>query len=267
MVDGQSKSFGVVRRGYDTDQVDQFLQTQADAWAAELKASRAANEELEARLLALQNETEGLRAKEADLAQRLEAADHAYDDLTAKAEREAIEKRRTQDEELAQMRIDAAAYAAEVRAEAEAEAAKVNEQAVKTTSEADAKARAAAEAVLEEHQGVLNQLQSDFDDRFARTKAQYERVLTALQAKVDELTETHQGLVSGLEAIARGGLSATILGDLEELPGTELGGLNGNSETSSSEQDETPTAELAPEAPPSLNGNGSHADDSASPAA
>lgn len=270
MVDGQTKSFDVVRRGYDTDQVDQFLRTQADAWASELAESRAANEELEAKLSALQGDLENLRVQEADLAQRLESADHAYESLTEKAEREMAEKRRAQEEELAQMRIDAAAYSADIRAEAEAEAAKVQEQATKTTSEADQKARAAAEAVLEEHQGVLNGLQADFDERFARAKAQYERVLTALQHKVDELTETHSGLVSGLEAIARGGLSATVVDDLEELPGPDLGGLHDDGEKSAADHtnnDSNGTNGDKPAAAKSLNGSGNHADEGSSPAA
>lgn len=57
---------------------------------------------------------------------------------------------------------------------------------------------------------------TDLDERFERTRAHYEQVLAALDAKVTDLRSTFDALVTGLRAIADGGL-ANLPPGLDEL--------------------------------------------------
>ena len=100
---------------------------------------------------------------------------------------------------------------------AEAKAAELEQQAL---SDARRKAEAEGRKLQERHDG----LEADF----AEKKANYERAEAALRAKVEDLNATREALVTGLEAIAKGGLSG--LAEVEALlePASVNGNGNGN---------------------------------------
>ncbi len=175
-------NFRIVRKGYDVEQVDSFLLTQATAWSTELAQSRQENAELRAHLARQAQEVE---------AASLSAQSHA-------------------------VAPNAAANQTDVEIIARAETT-----AARMLAEADQQAQTRVRAALRAQEEVLAQRQQDLDARFARSKAQYEQILSALQAKVGELQETREALVSGLETIAAGGLAA-IEGFSDELPATDL---------------------------------------------
>ena len=180
---GDLAHFKLVRKGYDVEQVDAFLLTQATAWSTELAQARQENADL--------------RAQIARRAQDAQAASLSVKDQASAHPAPPIQQTDV-----------------EIIARAETTAARI-------VAEADQQAQTRVRAALRAQEEVLNQRQENLDARFARSRAQYEEILSALHAKVGELQETREALVGGLETIAAGGLAA-IEGLSNELPPTDL---------------------------------------------
>ncbi len=88
-----------VRRGYDIDQVDEFLVRQAEAWRERLHEAERRIVELEndaIELRQLGSEVEAARRQQEALTLTFQTAAQAQDEMLAKAEREAAERQLAQ---------------------------------------------------------------------------------------------------------------------------------------------------------------------------
>ncbi len=200
MTSVDQQTFDVVRRGYDIDQVDQFLIIQARAWSAELDAARDRVAELEQEVQGigrLEAELDEARRQQEALTLTLQTAAQARDEMLAKTEQEIADLQASNDAALTSLRSEA------------------EEQATALVSEA----RNAASEIEQETQVRSLELHREQEDDFARRRAEleqqhidatqrYAEAAKALKAKVEDLNSMREALVAGLEAIAGGGLSA-----------------------------------------------------------
>lgn len=182
---GDDGRFGIVRRGYDIDQVDQFVLDQAAAWRTALQAA-------EERTRAAEQELTRLRALEASLEAERESLALDRQRLLAEVKVETERQR----EELAKIRADALDEASTAAAEyAERSLAEAKEKADGTARE-------------------LQERRARMEAEFQATRADYELAEATLRAKVNDLNSMRLSLVTGLEAIAKGGLAG--LGEIED---------------------------------------------------
>lgn len=174
MAGTDQQGFRIVLRGYDIDAVDAFLVTQARAWGEALDEAKQQIAMLEREVARLRLiETDQERAEQ-DLAARTESAEIAAAVLREEAERKATET---------------------------VEAAQV--EANEILDEADRTHRARQRLELQKFESLQAELEVRHEDAMER----YAKAEAILQAKVDDLAATREALVTGLEAIARGGLA------------------------------------------------------------
>ncbi len=200
MAEIDRQNFEVVRRGYDIDQVDEFLVRQAEAWRAELYEARRRLSEMEGELgkiAPLEAEVEQARRQQDALTMTLQTAAQARDEMLAKAESDVASKRAEAEAEIAEELAGAKAQAAQILADAEQEANDVRHQSRMRTDE-----------LMMAQEEQLRARQEELDTEHAEAKERYERAEQALAAKITDLNSMREALVTGLEAIASGGLAA-----------------------------------------------------------
>lgn len=193
-------SFDVVRRGYDIDQVHEFLVRQAEAWRAELYEATRQIAELEsdvARVNELETEVEQARTQQEALTLSFHSAARARDEMLAAADIEITDRKALAEEEAEQILAEAKAEAASLLAAAEREANDVRFA-----------ARARTEELVKAQESELMARRSELESSYNEALATYERTERSLIDKVRELNSMREALVIGLEAIASGGLAA-----------------------------------------------------------
>jgi DNA repair exonuclease SbcCD ATPase subunit len=198
MADGPS--FDVVRRGYDIDQVHEFLVRQAEAWRAELYEASRRIADLESdvvRLEELETEVESSRNQQEALTMSFHSAAQARDDMLASAEADIAARKEVAAEEVTQMLAEAKAEAATILADAEREANDVRFS-----------ARARTDELMKIQESELVNRKAELDDAYNESVQKYEATKQSLADKVRELNSMREALVIGLEAIATGGLAA-----------------------------------------------------------
>ena len=219
MAEIERQSFEVVRRGYDIDQVDEFLVRQAEAWRNELFESRRRVTELEGdltRLAQLEVEVDQARRQQDALTMTLQTAAQARDEMLAKAEQDVTAMRTECENEVERELAEAKAKAAQLLGDAEQESNDIRYQNRLRTDEL---------AMAQEEQ--LKQRQTELDEAHEEAKSRYEVAEKALAAKIQDLNSMREALVTGLEAIASGGLAA-----LEEVSDVLAGvGIVGNDDS------------------------------------
>lgn len=222
MAETNRQSFEVVRRGYDMEQVDKFLVHQAEAWRKELHRAQTRISELESKvqsLSQLEPQLEQARQQEEALALTLQSATQAKDELLTKAEQETSELRTQAEIEAEEMRALAADEAESVRTEATSEADRIVseakdkatslvESAEKEADDARHESRMRTDELMLAQEEQLQQRRAELDQEFETAVGRYELVEQSLKDKVTELNSMREALVTGLEAIATGGLSA-----------------------------------------------------------
>ena len=200
MAEIERQSFEVVRRGYDIDQVDEFLVRQAEAWRNELFESRRRVSELESdltRLGQLEVEVDQARRQQDALTMTLQTAAQARDEMLAKAEQDVAVLRSECEREVEQELAEAKAKAAQLLGDAEQESSDIRYQNRLRTDEL---------VMAQEEQ--LKQRQNELDEAHEEAKSRYEVAEQALATKIRDLNSMREALVTGLEAIASGGLAA-----------------------------------------------------------
>ena len=198
MADGPS--FDVVRRGYDIDQVHEFLVRQAEAWRAELYDASRRIADLETdvvRLEELETEVESSRSQQEALTMSFHSAAQARDDMLASAEADIAARKEVAADEVNQMLAEAKAEAATILADAEREANDVRFA-----------ARARTDELMKIQESELVNRKAELDDAYNESVQKYEATKQSLADKVRELNSMREALVIGLEAIATGGLAA-----------------------------------------------------------
>jgi DivIVA domain-containing protein len=219
MAEIERQSFEVVRRGYDIDQVDEFLVRQAEAWRNELFESRRRVSELESdltRLAQLEVEVDQARRQQDALTMTLQTAAQARDEMLAKAEQDVAALRAECEQEVEQELAEAKAKAAQLLGDAEQESSDIRYQNRLRTDEL---------VMAQEEQ--LKQRQAELDEAHDEAKGRYELAEQALATKIRDLNSMREALVTGLEAIASGGLAA-----LEEVGDVLEGvGIVGNDDS------------------------------------
>jgi cell division septum initiation protein DivIVA len=289
----EQRSFDVVRRGYDIDQVEKFLVVQAEAWSGELELARtriAALEEELRRLHGVEAEAMELRHRAESMGAELAEAEQARSTMLAQAGSEAQQIRTEaqreasklrHDAELARARIEAEARhrtteqenqarvnsnelvveAERIMAEAVAEANRIRTEASteadRVRDSVDTEVSARVDARLTDELAGLEERRRKLDEDYIETKSQYERVMAAMSAKVSELRTTHHALITGLQAIAKGGLSQlpgadrdlpTSIGEEVQATGSEPPLLSPPG-TETSDADHAPEPETEPAEP------------------
>lgn len=198
MADGPG--FDVVRRGYDIDQVHEFLVRQAEAWRAELYDASRRIADLEndvVRLEELEAEVESSRNQQEALTMSFHSAAQARDDMLASAEADIAARKEVAAQEVTQMLAEAKAEAASILADAEREANDVRFAARTRTDE-----------LMKAQESELVSRKAELDDAYNESVQKYEATKQSLADKVRELNSMREALVIGLEAIATGGLAA-----------------------------------------------------------
>ncbi len=200
MAEIDRQNFEIVRRGYDIDQVDEFLVRQAEAWRAELYEARRRISEMEAdvgRIASLEAEVDQARRQQEALTMTLQTAAQARDEMLAKAEQDITVLRSEAEAEISQELAEAKAQAAKVLGDAEQEANDVRHQSRMRTDE-----------LMMAQEEQLQTRQAELDTEHAEAKERYEKAEQTLVAKIKDLNSMREALVTGLEAIASGGLAA-----------------------------------------------------------
>ncbi|MFV0259047.1 MAG: hypothetical protein ACK5PP_11440 [Acidimicrobiales bacterium] len=151
-----------------------------------------------------------MRRVEAEARGRADALLRSARSQLSAARETAARASREADRILAGAQLDAAALRARVRAEAAAPPAVADRE--PTTEDTAVQDPIGENPVVGDHPDGVAQP----DQRFEETKARYEEVLAALDAKVTDLRSTFEALVTGLRAIADGGL-ANLPPDLDRL--------------------------------------------------
>ncbi len=224
----ERNGFEIVRQGYDPDEVEQFLTSQADAWRRALDDAQSRIAQLEAevhRMAPFEADAANLEHERAELGRRAEAA------AAAQAQR------------LAELKDDVDRTQREAAADAEHQVAEARTRAATIVDEARRSAESESEAIRrraeEEHQQLEarhQQRRAELDRSHAETVDRYDKIETALRAKVEELDSMRMALVTGLEAIATGGLAG--MGEVADL--MVAAGLDRPAEPASVDTDETP---------------------------
>ncbi|MGF1597178.1 MAG: hypothetical protein ACFCVK_09655 [Acidimicrobiales bacterium] len=224
--------FRVVRRGYDTGEVDRHV----SALEEQLVEANRLNEKLSSRVAELEWASGDVERQREAAAEEGAAAARAREELLAATDAEIAERRAAADAEMAELQSTTETDIAERRAKVELDlielraAAEQEIRARRSTadaaiaerrSQADAEALAQARVVLAEQEEALDRRQTELDERFESARVDYDRVLMRLNGKVMELEETHRTLVGALRAIARGGLQS-LEAETESLPPVPL---------------------------------------------
>ncbi len=192
-----SDSFSLVRQGYDTDEVEAFLVSQAEAWHQALRQA-------EQRTAQFQLELEKTQRREAALLNELNSATKAKENTMAEIEQEAELKRAEHELTIKKRADEVEASITAQLAEAEAKAAGLIRQA-----EHDA-----AESQTELEKTRTSQLAA-LESEHRRTTSQYEKAEAKLIESIKDLNTMRVALVDGLQAIADGGLTnAKAIDDL-----------------------------------------------------
>lgn len=270
MADIERQNFEVVRRGYDIDQVDEFLVRQAEAWRNELYDARRRIAELEGdltRLGALETEVEQARRQQDALTMTLQTAAQARDEMLAKAEQDVAVLRSEAEQQVEDQLSEAKVKSAEMVAEAEQEANDVRHQSRMRTDE-----------LMMAQEEQLSQRRSELDTAHAEAKGRYEIVEATMASKIKDLNSMREALVTGLEAIASGGLAALeevsdVLADVgivgnddtavksllesNDGPSTGTPPLPGGPKTLASGANGTPETQALPESTGTVDENGS----------
>lgn len=198
MADGPN--FDIARRGYDIDQVHEFLIRQAEAWRTELYRATRRIEELQtdlARLGELEVEVEQSRSQREALTMSFHSAAQARDEMLLTAEAEIGKKRAEVEQQAAQILAEARAEAATILADAEREANDVRFT-----------ARARTDELMQAQQSELMARKAELDESHNNAVARYRSTEESLIENIRELNSMREALVVGLEAIANGGLAA-----------------------------------------------------------
>ncbi len=222
------QQFEVVRRGYDIDQVDEFLVRQAEAWRGQLYEAQRRISELEegvGQLSHLEAEVEQARRQQEALTLTFQTAAQAKDEMLAKAEREAAEHRRATEEEMLKLRVETETETTRLLAEATAKADDLVRTAETEAAETERSARARVNELLSTGEQQTRERQAELDANHVRTRARYRQAEEALSSKVEELNSMRIALVAGLEAIASGGLAA-LEGVGDQLAAVGIGGTD-----------------------------------------
>ncbi len=222
------EQFEVVRRGYDIDQVDEFLVRQAEAWRERLHEAERRIVELEndaIELRQLGSEVEAARRQQEALTLTFQTAAQAQDEMLAKAEREAAEHRRATEEEMLKLRVETETETTRLLAEATAKADDLVRTAETEAAETERSARARVNELLSTGEQQTRERQAELDANHVRTRARYRQAEEALSSKVEELNSMRIALVAGLEAIASGGLAA-LEGVGDQLAAVGIGGTD-----------------------------------------
>lgn len=193
-------NFDVVRRGYDIDQVHEFLVRQAEAWRSELYEASRRIADLEAdviRLAELETEVEQARNQQEALTMSFHSAAQARDDMLTSAEADVAARKDIAEQE-----------AGKILAEAQAEAASILADAEREANDVRFTARARTDELMKAQESELVSRKAELDQSYNETIVQYEATQQSLVDKVRELNSMREALVIGLEAIASGGLSA-----------------------------------------------------------
>ena len=217
--------FAIVRQGYDVDEVEEFLVTQAEAWRDALSQTENRVAELEAAM-------ESSRRREAALLEGLQTAAQAREHVMAETEREFSERRAQTEAELNQLISDARASAQAQLAEAADEAARLLDGAELQA----ARIKSESEAELVSRMATLETEHREATTRYAEAEAD-------LKVQVKDLNAMRLALVRGLEVIADGGLArAKSSGQLL----TDAGIPTGHSLAALLDEDTDSGAEVAP---------------------
>lgn len=212
-------SFGIVMRGYDRRQVDDFV-----------TRSRNQIRDLEERLARTLDEAQQLRRELTDAKEQLAAGKPAHEEVSERlatilrlAEEEADQKRAAAEETVAQIRKeaeeDAQRILGEARELAERTVASAREQAEGIITSARQKAEEDMAAARQEAEQTLTSSREEADHTLSSAKERAERLLTDAEQRagaindgaarrLDALTETHG------EAVRRLGHIRDVLTDL-----------------------------------------------------
>ena len=247
MADRERENFEVVRRGYDIDQVEQFLVRQAEAWRTELFDARRRIGQLETdltKLSTLEQEVEQSRQQQDALTMTLQSATQTRDEMLAQAAEDSSAKL-----------AEAEAAAAQIPADAENEATGIRSQGRQQTDK---------QLIAQEEE--FRQRGEQLQHAHLEAKSRYEMIEATLVSKIQDLNDMREALVSGLEAIATGGLTA-----MEDIGDAMAGvGLLDAGQTTAAELPDSPEAP-SPGVPPMPSGSMSlptkvEAEDQPSPA-
>ena len=195
-----SRDFAIVRRGYDADEVDGFLQAQAADREEESRAARERIAELEAevgRIGRLQAELREARYQQEELSRALESSARANDEMLERTNAEITAKMAAVDREVAEQRANMDAEIAQRRNEAQAEA---SELLVRARTAAEELGQSTRERVEAEARAETQRLRTEAAELEVRCRLLEERV-----AYLDDLRNS---LVTTLKAIASAGIDA-----------------------------------------------------------
>lgn len=218
MISTNQQTFEIVRRGYDVDQVDEFLITQALAWRGELDSADRRVAELEQELVRLghlEAEVEQARQQQQAVSLALQTAAEIRDKMLAETRTEIADLRAVTEAELGKAGIESAAEADRLGVEAEEQATALVEAAKQSAAEVEEQARAYSNELAQAHEEEYSRRREDADERHAATMARYEEAERVQESKVNELNSIRETLVVSLEAIASGGLAA--MGEFKAL--------------------------------------------------
>lgn len=192
-----SNTFSLVRQGYDTDEVEAFLHSQAVAWQTALRQA-------EQRAVDLEHELEKAQRREAALLNGLNSATHARESNRAEVDSELVAKRAEHEKALQKLTEETEASVAQQLSEAETQAANLIQQAEQQV--------AASEAELETTRASrLAALESEH----LRKTSSYQQAEAKLVDTIKDLNSMRVALIDGLQAIAEGGLTnAKAIDDL-----------------------------------------------------
>lgn len=211
MAELDRQTFEVVRRGYDIDQVNAFLIHQAEAWRAELLDSQLRVRDLEGdsmRLEQLEVEVEQSRKQQEALTLTFQTAANARDEMLAKAEMDISERQALVEEQVSRVQLDSEAEVDRLLSEAKIQATSIVTTAEKEANDARHRARMRTDELMLAQEEQLQQRKAELDETFAESMVRYELAEKSMKDKVTELNSMREALVTGLEAIATGGLSA-----------------------------------------------------------